>query len=45
MTKLLHTFPDSDDFERKMQEAEFNQLKQTENARKALAENYVGLPY
>ena len=45
MTKLLHTFPDSDDFERKMQEAEFNQLSQTQNARKALAENYVGLPY
>lgn len=45
MTKLLHTFPDSDDFERKMQEAEFNQLNQTENARKTLAENYVGLAY
>lgn len=45
MTKLMHTFPDSDDFERKMQEAEFNQLELTENARKTLAENYVGLPY
>lgn len=45
MTKLMHTFPDSDDFERKMQEAEFNQLNLTENARKTLAENYVGLPY
>ncbi|WP_416189152.1 4-hydroxybenzoate 3-monooxygenase [Neisseria sp. CCUG17229] len=45
MTKLLHTFPDSDDFERKMQEAEFNQLNLTENAAKTLAENYVGLPY
>ncbi|STZ75995.1 4-hydroxybenzoate 3-monooxygenase [Bergeriella denitrificans] len=45
MTKLLHTFPDADDFERKMQEAEFNQLELTENAVKTLAENYVGLPY
>ncbi len=45
MTKLLHTFPDSDDFERKMQEAEFNQLNLTKNAAKTLAENYVGLPY
>ncbi|WP_165009601.1 4-hydroxybenzoate 3-monooxygenase [Neisseria yangbaofengii] len=45
MTKLLHTFPDSDDFERKIQEAEFNQLNLTENAAKTLAENYVGLPY
>ncbi|QEY24639.1 4-hydroxybenzoate 3-monooxygenase [Neisseria animalis] len=45
MTKLLHTFPDSDDFEQKMQEAEFNQLVLTENGAKTLAENYVGLPY
>lgn len=45
MTKLLHTFPDSDAFEQKMQEAEFNQLILTENGAKTLAENYVGLPY
>lgn len=45
MTKLLHTFPDSDEFEKQMQQAEFNQLDLTENARKLLAENYVGLPY
>ena len=45
MTKLLHTFPDGDEFEEKMQQAEFNQLKLTENAAKVLAENYVGLPY
>lgn len=45
MTKLLHTFPDSDDFEAKMQEAEFDQFTLTENAAKALAENYTGLPY
>ena len=45
MTKLLHTFPDGDEFEEKMQQAEFNQLKLTEHAAKVLAENYVGLPY
>ncbi|WP_312267456.1 4-hydroxybenzoate 3-monooxygenase [Neisseria sp.] len=45
MTKLLHTFPDGDEFEEKMQQAEFNQLKLTEHAAKLLAENYVGLPY
>ena len=45
MTKLLHTFPDGDEFEEKMQQAEFNQLKLTEHAPKLLAENYVGLPY
>ena len=45
MTKLLHTFPDGDEFEAKMQQAEFHQLKLTEHAAKMLAENYVGLPY
>ncbi|MDK4527343.1 hypothetical protein QG034_10940 [Kingella kingae] len=45
MTKLLHTFPDADEFEKKMQEAEFNQLVMTEHGAKVLAENYVGLPY
>lgn len=45
MTKLLHTFPDGDEFEEKMQQAEFNQLKLTEHAAKVLAENYVGPPY
>ena len=45
MTKLLHTFPDGDEFEEKMQQAEFNQLTLTEHAPKLLAENYVGLPY
>lgn len=45
MTKLLHTFPDSDAFEEKMQRAEFDQLFMTEHGSKVLAENYVGLPY
>lgn len=45
MTKLLHTFPDGDEFEAKMQQAEFHQLKLTGHAAKLLAENYVGLPY
>lgn len=45
MTKLLHTFPDADAFDAKMQEAEFRQLFMTEHGAKVLAENYVGLPY
>ncbi|MDO4997391.1 MAG: 4-hydroxybenzoate 3-monooxygenase [Neisseria sp.] len=45
MTKMLHSFDESDEFEKQMQKAEFNQLKLTENAHKTLAENYVGLAY
>jgi p-hydroxybenzoate 3-monooxygenase len=32
-------------FEKKMQIAEFEFLASSENAQKALAENYVGLPF
>lgn len=45
MTKMLHTFNDLDDWDRKMQEAEFGQLLNSEYGAKLLAENYVGLPY
>lgn len=45
MTKMLHTFDDLDDWDRKMQEAEFGQLLNSEYGPKLLAENYVGLPY
>jgi p-hydroxybenzoate 3-monooxygenase len=44
MTKLLHQFPEYDDFERAMQRAEFDYLVSSETAQRALAENYVGLP-
>jgi len=45
MTQTMHRFPGvSDDFDRRLQETELHYLFQSENAQKALAENYVGLP-
>ena len=45
MTNMLHTFPDHDEWDQKMQKAEFEQLLNSENGARLLAENYVGLPY
>ncbi len=45
MTKLMHRFPDTDAFERRMQQAEFEYLSGSRAASAALAENYVGLPF
>ncbi len=45
MTSLLHTFPDSDDFARRIQRAEFEYLAGSTAAQTVLAENYVGLPF
>ncbi len=44
MTSLMHTFPTSGSFDRKVQLAELDYLVNSEAASKALAENYVGLP-
>lgn len=45
MTNMLHSFPGvSDDFERRLQITELEYLFGSENARRAMAENYVGLP-
>lgn len=45
MTNMLHTFPGmSDDFERRLQITELEYLFESENAQRAMAENYVGLP-
>ena len=44
MTTLLHTFPETDAFTRRIQRAEFDHLVGSEAAQRALAENYVGLP-
>ena len=43
MTTLLHRFPDTDGFSRRLQRAEFDYLVQSRAAQTALAENYVGL--
>ena len=45
MTQMLHQFPESSGFDRKMQAAELDYLFSSKAARTALAENYVGLPY
>lgn len=45
MTSILHTFPDADDFGRRMQRTEFDYLVGSEAASRSLAENYTGLPY
>ncbi len=45
MTSLLHRFPDTDDYSRKLQLAEMDYLQSSRSAQLSLAENYVGLPY
>jgi p-hydroxybenzoate 3-monooxygenase len=45
MTTMMHRFPDTGDFDQKIQEAELDYLTHSNAASTALAENYVGLPY
>ena len=45
LTTMLHRFPDQSPFEQRMQEAELDYLETSVAAQRALAENYVGLPY
>jgi p-hydroxybenzoate 3-monooxygenase len=45
MTNMLHQFPESGGFERKMQTAELDYLFSSRAAQVSLAENYVGLDY
>ncbi|MGV8855761.1 MAG: 4-hydroxybenzoate 3-monooxygenase [Devosia sp.] len=44
MTSLLHTFPETGRFGRRIQRAEFDYLAGSQSAQGSLAENYVGLP-
>lgn len=44
MTSLLHRFPESSGFDRRIQEAELDYLLSSKAALASLAENYVGLP-
>ena len=45
MTSLLHTFPDSIDYDKKLQQTDMEYLFSSEAAQSSLAENYVGLPF
>jgi p-hydroxybenzoate 3-monooxygenase len=44
LTTLMHRFPDTDAFGRRMQVAELDYIASSEAMRTAIAENYVGLP-
>lgn len=44
-SSITHRYPDQSPFDLKMQRAELEFLRANEAAQKALAENYVGLPY
>ncbi len=44
-SSLLHRFPDQSEFDLKMQQAEIDFLRTNTAAQRAMAENYVGLPY
>ncbi|MGZ3364494.1 MAG: FAD-dependent monooxygenase, partial [Caulobacteraceae bacterium] len=44
-TNLMHRFPDTDSFTRKMQIAELDYLRKSKVGAAAVAENYVGLPF
>jgi p-hydroxybenzoate 3-monooxygenase len=44
-SSLMHRYPDQSDFDLKMQVAELAFLRSNAAAQRAMAENYVGLPY
>lgn len=44
LTQLMHRFPDSGPFERRMQLAELDYIASSKAAQQTIAENYVGLP-
>ena len=45
MTTMLHTFPDTPDYEQRLKETDLSYLFSSYAALSSLAENYVGLPY
>jgi p-hydroxybenzoate 3-monooxygenase len=45
MTSLLHTFPDKQTYDQKLQQVEMDYLLSSEKALGSLAENYTGLPF
>ena len=45
MTTMLHTFPETPDYDQKLKEIDMSYLFSSEAALSSLAENYVGLPY
>lgn len=45
MTSMLHRFPDTSPFDRRIQLAELDYVTSSETAMRMVAENYVGLPF
>jgi len=45
LTKLLHVFPEDDDFETRIKLSEFDHLKASRSAQASVAEQYAGLPF
>ena len=45
LTTLLHSFPQSPEYDRRLQEVELAYLFSSEAAQRSMAENYVGLPF
>ena len=45
LTKLLHVFPDDDPFDQRMRESDYDLLLGSEAAQRALAHEYLGLPF
>ncbi len=45
MTQLMHVFPDMNEFDAKIQQNSYELLLQNETHQRALAEEYVGLPF
>lgn len=45
MTTMMHRFPEHNDYERRMQDAELAALRGSPSARRVMAENYSGLPF
>ena len=45
MTVMMHRFDEDDAFAQRMRQTELDYLVNSEAAMKAMAENYVGLPY
>jgi p-hydroxybenzoate 3-monooxygenase len=45
LTSILHTFPASIEYDKKLQEIDLDYLFSSEAAQRSLAENYVGLPF
>ena len=45
LTRLMHVFPDDDDFTRRINLTEFDHLQASPAAQAALAEQYVGMPF